>query len=152
MGRPRCWLRGGAIVRFISFSSSTSICARRAGPEASASGRQEEETPASSALHHIYDPTDFAERLFGSVKKSRKRPSPPKPPAVVDHRKHCASRPRYRWCRPHQPPTKYRTYATPPLMVPEMSISLPSSVTTRHLYRFTLFLLLAKIRNLQIKF
>ena len=36
-------------------------------------GRQEEDTPASSALHHIYDPTDFAERLFGSVKKSREK-------------------------------------------------------------------------------
>ena len=30
-----------------------------------------EETPASSALHHIYDPTDFADRLFAQAKKAR---------------------------------------------------------------------------------
>jgi protein SDA1 len=31
----------------------------------------EEDSPASSALHHIYDPTDFAERLFAQAKKAR---------------------------------------------------------------------------------
>eukprot|EP01043_Picozoa_sp_COSAG02_P032150 COSAG02_NODE_2135_length_9714_cov_4.465731_3_plen_910_part_00 len=33
--------------------------------------KTEEDTPASSALHHIYDPTDFAERLFAQAKKAR---------------------------------------------------------------------------------
>jgi protein SDA1 len=32
---------------------------------------REEDSPASSALHHIYDPTDFTERLFAQAKKAR---------------------------------------------------------------------------------
>ena len=31
----------------------------------------EEDSPASSALHHIYDPTEFAERLFAQCKRAR---------------------------------------------------------------------------------